>query len=446
MRYASKRNSRYVLPALAAAGLGAMLGVPAAHGNFVITIQQINGPVDYPTDASIGGSGPMGAGLTEYVLSALNTGVGGTGTNLLAEDVTINSSANLVIDAAQDVNQDHKADANIAGAPGFSPTATNIGLPGKKQTLSFLSTVTPTFGVYDENSDPNNGFDSTFVSIASPPSNTYGDPGLIPTVVQVNGNVGTAATNAFLSNGTNTPDPAFLNGTVTSLRVVAAYTSASFKGPNASITAVPFANIVVPNGASGTVSGSLAGDQGAVQPFSIKFPVASPGPSMQLASTAIAGSTSIGSITLTGHNGNYLPVTTAVTGQAQTSGALTVAGFTSGDEEVFGLAASSPETLALLAGQLNAALAASDPGATVSLASTVADPGLAAVLAAGGDNLVAIIPGADAGSPDIFSYNLNGLATGSTITSITVVPEPTGIGALVLGGLGLLSRRKRRSA
>jgi hypothetical protein len=421
-----------------------MLGVPAAHGSFVITIQQINGPADYPTDAVVGGSGPQGAGDTEYVLSALNTGVGGTGTNLLAEDVTINSSKPLIIDTTSDINGDHKADANISGAVGFATVAHN------KQ---FATTVTPTFGVYDAASDPDNGFDSTFVSVAVPtvgpfgqPPNTYGDPGLAPTVVQVNANVGTSAVNNYLSSQTGGVDPAFTNGTVTSLRVVSAYTSASFKGPNASVTAVPFANIVVPNGASGTVTGSLAGDQGAIQPFTINFPASIVGPSMQLASTAIAGSTSIGSITLTGHNGNYLPVTTAVTGPAQISGALTVAGFTAGDSEVFGLAASSPETLVLLATQLNAALAAADPGASVALASTVTDPGLSNVLAAGGDNLVAIIPGADAGTPDIFSYNLNGAAAGSTITSITVVPEPTGIGALVLGGLGLLSRRKRRSA
>jgi hypothetical protein len=385
----------------------------------------------------------VGAGETEYVLSALNNGIGGTGTNLLAEDVTINSSMPLVIDTSSDLqsNADHKADANIVGGIGTALTSTKVG----SQHI-FLPTVTPTYGVYNGSTDPNNGFDSTFVSIAAVgTNNVYGDANLAPTIVQLGSNIGTSSGNNYLSSQTGGVDPAFLNGTVTSMRIVSAYASASFKGPSANVTAVPFANIVVPNGASGTVSGSLAGDQGAIQPFSIQFPAQILGPSMQLASSAIAGATTIGTITMTGPgHGNYNSQTVAVSSPAQVSGALTVNGFTAGDQEIYGLAiGGTAESTAALVAQLNAAVALADAGAVAVPTSTLS-ASLQSVLA--GDQIAVLFPGADAGSPNIFSYDLNGGATGETITSITVVPEPTGIGALVLGGLGLLGRRKRRMA
>jgi len=447
MRYASKRKSKYVLPALAAAGLGALLGVPAAHGDFVVTLTTIVGPVDYAGD--VAGSGPQGAGLTEYVLSALNNGTNGTGTNLLAADVTINTNAPMVIDTTSDDDADHKVDANISGAAGFATAGTKVG----KSTI-FFPTVQPTFGQYNAVIDPNNGFDSTFVGVAVPDANpanmdnnAYANSSWGITSVQLGANIGTSNNNVYLSSqGQGGVDPAFLNGSVTSMRVVGAFASASFKGPAANQSAVPFANVVIPSSAKGSVTFSLAGDLGGPStPFTIQLgAVVTPNPAMQLAGTALAGTTPIGSITIQGGHGSYVAQTVAVTGAATTAGALTVAGFTPGDEQIYGLATTSTESLASLISQLNAAVGSADAGATAVAVSSLSSS-LQGVLA--GDNIAVLIPNGVGGPNNVFSYVLGGTTAGdAAVHSITVVPEPTGIGALVLGGIGLLSRRKRRSA
>jgi len=261
--------------------------------------------------------------------------------------------------------------------------------------------------------------------------------------VQVGAAIGTSNQTVYLSGPNGTPvDPNFTNGTVTSLRVVGAFASASFKGPAANVTAVPFANIVVPAGTTGTVTGALSGDIGAIQPFSITFGATAPppptGPFLQLAATGLPGTSAIGSITLSGHNGSYQAQTVAVTGAAQVTGALNVSGFTPGDTEIYGLAVSTTN-LASLISALNAAVGSADAGATAA----AVPASLSSVLV--GDQIAVTIPGTSF-NPNIFSYDLTNGTGGSSITSITVVPEPTGIGALVLGGLGLLSRRKRRLA
>jgi len=445
MRYASMRKSRYVLPALAAAGLGAMLGVPAAHGDFIITVTQFAGPI-----STTGVAGSVGAGDTDYVLSALNNGLNGTGTNLLALDVTIDATHGLIISTQNDVNDDGFDDANING------------LPDEGNGLAI-----PTFGGHYNKTtsgpNDNNPFVGTFVAPAVPISQpaskvpdslAFADGSFSVVTVQLNANVGTAGTNNYITDSADnfSIDPAFLNGTVSSLRVVGAYTSATNKGQNASVTSIPFANIVLPTGTTGTLAatvfGALAGDQGSAQPFSVTLNFGSAttttppaGPFMKLGTTAtdtLAAATNLGSISLSGSHGSYAAQTVAVTGAGQTAGFLTVSGFTPGDTQVYGLAVTDANLTSLIA-QLNAALGSVDPGAIVE--ATPAN--LASVLA--GDNVVAIIPTTSAFSPNIFSYDLTNSDPG-TITSITVVPEPTGIGALVLGGLGLLSRRKRKTA
>jgi len=438
MRYASKRNSRFVLPALAAAGLGAMLGVPAAHGDFIITVTQVNGP------ESATGAPTVGAGETDFVLTALNNGLNGTGTNLLSVDATINSSKPLVIDTNDDTDGDGAPDANIDGFPDQSLSSGN----GAGVTLPI-----PTFGIaYNSKiAGPagNNPFDGTFVGIGkvatganATKSLAFADNSISIVGVQVGSDIGTSNQTVYLSGPNGSAiDPRFTSG-VTALRVVGAFASASFKGPAANVTAVPFANIVVPAGTTGTVTGALSGDIGAIQPFSITFGATAPppptGPFLQLAATGLPGTSAIGSITLSGHNGSYQAQTVAVTGAAQVTGALNVFGFAPGDTEIYGLAVSTTN-LASLISALNAAVGSADTGATATLVPSA----LSSVLA--GDQIAVTIPGTSF-SPNIFSYDLTNNTGGSSITSITVVPEPTGIGALVLGGLGLLSRRKRRMA
>jgi hypothetical protein len=160
------------------------------------------------------------------------------------------------------------------------------------------------------------------------------------------------------------------------------------------------------------------------------------GPFMQLASSSVAGTTSLGSITMSGSNGSYLAQTITVTGAAETAGALTVNGFNpANDEEIYGLAATT-NNLATLISELNSAVGAEDTGATA----TTVPANLALVLS--GDNIAVIFPH-NGTSPNIFSYNLVGDTTSASITSITVVPEPAAVSALILGAVGLIGRRKR---
>jgi len=411
MRYASKRKMRLALPALAAAGFSAWLGVPVAHGDLVVAPKVLTG-----TSVNSGAD-------TDFVLAALNNGLNGTGSDLLAFDVTIETAGTgkngaLLIQLNADISAgggDGTADANIVGFPDANDTGAAAAAP------------TPTFGGA-------NGGAGTFVGIPATTTGTKADSAA--SIVDVEDNGIKPADYDSLSGPLDAP---FVSGTVHTLRVVGAFTG-SFKGPNASVTPVAFANIVVPTGTTVTVFGALSGNIGASETYSLVLGsiVTQTGPLIQLASTAIGTATNqiAPPITIHGSNGSYASVTVPVTGAAQTQGFLDVTGFNpANDEEVYGLAATT-NNLAVLIGELNTALATADPGATAELVPA----GLASTLA--GDNIAVIFPAPT--STGVFSYDLTGDTTGAAITSITVVPEPTSVGALVLGGLGLLGRRKRR--
>jgi len=405
MRYASKRKMRLALPALAAAGFSAWLGVPVAHGDLVVN----------PKVAA--GTSVNGGADTDFVLTALNNGLNNSGTTLLSFDVTIQTAGTgtqgaLLIQLNADITSggDGTNDANIVGFPDQNGVA-----------------PTPTFGGA-------NGGAGTFVGVPASTTGTKADT--VAAIVDVEEN-GIKPADYDSANGP--VDPNFLNGVVHNLRVVGAF-AGTFKGPNASVTAVPFANIVVPTGTTVTVSGGLSGNTGALDTFSIVLgggPTTT-GPLIQLASTAIGTATNqiAPAITIHGSNGSYASQTVAVTGAAQTKGFLAVSGFNpTTDTEVYGLAATT-SNLATLIQELNTAVGTADPGAVAE----AVPAGLASTLA--GDNIAVIFPSPT--TPGVFSYDLTGDTTGAAITSITVVPEPTSVGALVLGGLGLLGRRKRR--
>src|ERR1700722_823855 len=390
MRSVGKRDSRFVYPLFAAAGIVAVLGVPAAQADFIVSVTTINGPID-PS----GTSGPVGAGETEYVLSALNNGLNRTGTTLIGVDVTITSNNPMVIDLGTDFDGDGQLDADIVG---FS---SNSG----------ASAAIPTFGVYNSATDPNNGFAGSMVGIAQPetgkPQNlAYANTSLDVDAVQIGANINNNVFNNYET--TQGPlDPAFLNGTVTSLRVVGAFASTSFKGPVASQTPIPFANVVVPNATSGTVLGFLAGDSGAIQPFDVSYGSAAQGPSIELASTALPGTSQIanGGIEVRPFDVldvTYMPIPAkiAVTGAAQTRGELFVYGFTPSQTELYGLAGSNTaaSAVASLISEWNTAAAAADAGATV-VATSSLPLSLQPVFA--GDQIVAIFPGTDAVNPNV---------------------------------------------
>jgi hypothetical protein len=159
-------------------------------------------------------------------------------------------------------------------------------------------------------------------------------------------------------------------------------------------------------------------------------------PVVQLSDAALTTTVNLGSITITGSNGSYVPQTITVP-SGTTAGALTVNGFNpSDDEEVYGLAATTNNLPTLIA-ELNAAVTAEDPGAIVEAVPS----SLASVLA--GDNIAVIFPDNGVSPPNIFSFNLSGDTTDASITSITVVPEPAVFGTLVLGAIGFASRRTK---
>jgi hypothetical protein len=65
------------------------------------------------------------------------------------------------------------------------------------------------------------------------------------------------------------------------------------------------------------------------------------------------------------------------------------------------------------------------------------------ILEAAGNNAEVVLP--DVTDDAYLSWNLSSLP-GVTITSVSVVPEPTSIAAIVLGGSALLARKRRRKA
>jgi len=213
---------------LAAAGIFACVGVPAAHGDFILSV----------TSTTLVGSN------TDYVVSALNNGANGTGTTLLALDCTITTPGTGPIGALgvafRDIDGDGIPDADVVG----------------------FTTPPPPPGVFEPDPYPGvivHGAGSIFGTFVR-----IGGSNLDETIALVD-------PSPYLSSqGPLAPE--YVNGTLHSLRVLEAFASSTFKGPNDSTTPVPFANIVVPTGTSWTASGVLAGNTGAAQPFSITVP------------------------------------------------------------------------------------------------------------------------------------------------------------------------------
>jgi hypothetical protein len=254
------------------------------------------------------------------------------------------------------------------------------------------------------------------------------------------------------------------NGTIHSLEVQALANTANGSNaykqggqaaavPDTDAGGIPFASVVVPVGTTFTVHGGIGGNTGGTVYFGQIITAGAVGPTSSLtisvSGTVPGSSNEIGPVTLSGSNGKYVPVTTSVPSAAQTTGYLPVNTFTpDNDNEIYGLdgvKTAGTGTLSQFITDLSAALTLSTGVGAIAEAPTGAAAGL---LTAAGDNIELVIPSADAPNvtPQILAYNLaNYTANGTwTITSITVVPEPASIGAMLLGGVGLLSRRRRR--
>jgi hypothetical protein len=189
----------------------------------------------------------------------------------------------------------------------------------------------------------------------------------------------------------------------------------------------------------GTVTSSL------ITGLSTPMGIAVSSLSLTNSATAPAGSNLIGDITMTGSGTlGYPAQSSAVSGAASTTGYLSVSGWNpANDTEIYGLDATGETSLSQLISDLQAAVNA---GATVEAPTGSAG----ALLTAQGDNIEVVFPTgpSPAGSPAYLSYDFSNYNTNGTVTisNITVVPEPRGVGVLAVAGLSLCFRRRRKLA
>jgi hypothetical protein len=482
MRNATKRKSKVVLSALAAAGMSAWAGstARAAGSQATFTIGVVNMGVQ-----TLGNNQ-----WQDWVITATRTD--GTGTGIDAIDVVIDTggTANLGIDiekvSGNTINT--KYDANVDGGT-FDSAGIAVAQNQSSPAAPYFGDVTGGTFIGIGTSSPNAanpsaaGFtpdltNNPYVTQAGATgSNSTGDGVVVSGkgLVFVNGNVGTSTVDvygpvggAFLpphltgaqgntlsaqftnigSVNVGSTGNALLNGAVTKLEVIV---TESDPGQQANGIAVPFANVVVPVGTVFTVSGAIAPnspDSSATFGTVVGAQSITP-PSLSISLTASpTNGANIGTVTIVGTNGSYTPGTASPTGPLQTTGNLLIKNAPGGDftsnthTEVIGLDAVGATSLAALEVALAAALQTTNAGATVGNA---VNP----ILVANGDNVEIDFPGLSVPNtnPESLSYDLSNY-TGNgtvTITQITVVPEPTSIGALALGGLGLLSRRRRKA-
>jgi hypothetical protein len=458
MRNATKRKGKIGLSALAAASFAAWAGTPVAHATspqstFTIT------PFLAEQDVTYGGGT-----WDVWVLGATRTDSTGANAGIDGVDITINSPAVLGVDIQKvggtGVNTTYAAD--VDGGQVLA-TGVNAIANGSPAPAAFGDIVGGTFigvgqGPYlaDYTNNPQvtqagsggagvgiNGLVFANSDVGTSTTDAYLNAFLPP---HTTGKTGTTLSSVFVNSGNTVNVGALNNGSVKVLEIDAAEPSDPGQEADGVNGPVPFANVVVPTGTVFTISGIIGPSSpdlafdfstviggGSVSPPSVLV--------INLTGSQLANTTNVGTATMVGSNGSYPPVTVSgIVSPGNAAGNLKIAGFNpANDGQIIGLDATALSvSLSQLISDLNNALQVSNAGAVAE-----APTGLAGtVLTAHSDNIELLFSSASTPNinPEFLNYNLNGEGT---ISSITVLPEPTAIGALVLGGMGLLSRRRK---
>lgn len=467
MRNAIKKNKKSLaLSAVAAAGLSAWVGAPAAHGALVVT------PVDIGT-FTIGTQS-----YTDYVFTAAFSGADGN--ELESGDVTVDVAQSL--SGAIGVDVEHSNSSTGAAAKYYanvdgSQAPSEIGVPANEGTTAsenegqsvFGDPGAGTFSGVGYNINNGDGVASPFsTDLTDNPFVTNGS-GLVffnytqnqTSTFGLGGNGGVPAVyNGAKLTGTGHLDSAYQpvvpgevagTGVVYSLETNFTDTNASAAVPQPATAANPdpFQNVVIKTGTTFTLTGQLVANLG-TENFQTVIGVVNNVPSITLSLTNNTPSSTLGAtVHVSGSNGHYSFVNAAIASGAQIAGYADVTGFNPAtDAEVYGFqvdVSGSPATgtqLAALVADINADLSANQTAYTLP-SGPASGLGADAVtyLEGLGDNVELTATGV---TDDIFP-NWAGL-NGATVTQITVVPEPTALAGIILGGSALLARKRRRKA
>jgi len=477
MRNAIKKNkTSLALSAVAAAGLSAWAGAPAAQGALVVT------PID------IGNFTIGGTTFTTYVFTA--AGSGSTGTLLEAGQINIDtpqSSPGAIATDTEDVNGKTGGAARYAVDLDGAAQPTDTGVPSNQGSTAsadecqavFGDPGAGTFGGVGFNDDDGESVAAAFSAsdITDNPFVTEG-PGSTAfvytngqtTTYLASGNVASTWGGNGASVKTSSIDPNLLKSatvgqvvappTLYSLQTdFSAYdgTTTHYQPANAA-NPDPFYQVVVTQGSAFTLTGTLAFNLGASEFVTVIGGGGSPTAAPIITLTNTAPTTTLGAsfnMSPGTQSGGYSLKTSAIASGAITAGYTDTTGFNPATSvEVYGLLIKSNgttatgSTLSTIVASLEASLQSQDANwnAYTLPSGPSSGPGASAVgiLEAAGDNAELVFP--DVTDDAYLSWSLSSLTGPVTITQVSVVPEPTGIAALALGGIGLLSRKRRRKA
>jgi hypothetical protein len=174
---------------------------------------------------------------------------------------------------------------------------------------------------------------------------------------------------------------------------------------------------------------------------------------ISLSLTGASSNAPAGTINIAGGHGGYVAQEVVVPTSAQSQGELTVNGFNpANDREIFVLEVDSngtPMTQAQL-NQFTTDLQAAVTPVNATVESFFALPASVQGLFQNTYNLAVVFPTGNsngaATTPDVLAYDFSEYTTipNITITNIGVVPEPGSVGVLVVSGMGLMGRRRKR--